>query len=319
MCTNGSGQNEHVHERTCARTELSQAIDVTVIISVPITITVTVTVISTITITVTVTITVTDTNTADGDDGTDTLVNFNEIIGTSGDDQFTADSNYLATYVEETSTISGNAFRGGGGDDIITGSGNTRAVYSDATGSVTVDLTTATGSAFGAGVGTDTLTGVDRITGSAFDDVFTGGLFNGVNTFRGGAGDDIIDGTAGLTRVDYHDPGATQGVTVDLGTVDGSGNVIVIDGFGDTDAASATARGGLDHHRKANLFGNGDGLSDTLNAPIGPRHHRHAQGHLAQPLDARGPDGPGAGPLPLGHPVGPGHLSRLRLRGRRRR
>ena len=98
-----------------------------------------------------------------------------------------------------TGTAGNDILQGFGGDDTIIGlTGVDRAVYADATGGITVDL--AAGTVSGAGVGTDTLIGIEAIQGSKFVDHysaagFTGnsgvpGVPTGFNSFEGMAGDD---------------------------------------------------------------------------------------------------------------------------------
>ena len=80
-----------------------------------------------------------------------------------------------------------NTFEGMGGNDVITGNGSTQISYQSATGAVTVDfdLANAVGDA---SVGTDTLTGVNGVRGSAFNDTLRGSdNLTGVETFTGGA------------------------------------------------------------------------------------------------------------------------------------
>jgi Ca2+-binding RTX toxin-like protein len=105
---------------------------------------------------------------------------------------------------------------GGSGDDtLIGGAGNDTASYSDATGGVTVNLTVAVAQATG-GSGSDTLSGIENLVGSAFDDVLTGDA--GANNLNGGAGNDTLDGGAGNDTAVYRD--ALAGVTVSLALAD---------------------------------------------------------------------------------------------------
>ena len=138
-----------------------------------------------------------------------------------------------------TGTTGNDIFQGFDGNDTIIGlSGSDRAVYTDATGGITVNL--AAGTVSGAGVGTDTLTGVEAIQGSNFVDHYSAADFAGssgvpgvpvgLNTFEGMAGDDIIAGNVNvqgqiLTRISYLS--ATAAVTVDfaLGTAIGNASV----------------------------------------------------------------------------------------------
>ncbi len=59
------------------------------------------------------------------------------------------------------------------------------------------------------GAGTDTLTNIENLTGSAFDD-----------TLSGDAGDNVLDGGDGTDTVSY--AGAAAGVTVSLAVQDGN-------------------------------------------------------------------------------------------------
>jgi Ca2+-binding RTX toxin-like protein len=82
---------------------------------------------------------------------------------------------------------------GGLGDDIINGGGgNDTATYANAAGAVLVDL--AAGAASGAD-GNDTLTGIENVIGSGFDDSISGDL--GANRLDGGDGSDLINGRGG--------------------------------------------------------------------------------------------------------------------------
>jgi hypothetical protein len=93
---------------------------------------------------------------------------------------------------------------GGLGDDTIIGlaGSNVTASYSDAPSPVTVSLAVAGAQSTG-GAGSDTLTGVKSLTGSAFGDTLAGDT--GANTLTGGGGND---------RADYSS--APSAVTVDL-------------------------------------------------------------------------------------------------------
>ncbi|MGQ7793183.1 M10 family metallopeptidase C-terminal domain-containing protein [Faunimonas sp. B44] len=128
---------------------------------------------------------------------------------------------------------------GGAGDDILHGgAGIDEARYGSATAGVTVDLALA-GAQNTGGAGIDTLTAIENLTGSGFDDTLLGnnaanvlrggdgndtlGGRNGNDTLVGGAGDDILDGGPGNdilnggTGVDEASYAtATAGATVDL-------------------------------------------------------------------------------------------------------
>jgi Ca2+-binding RTX toxin-like protein len=162
----------------------------------------------------------------DGDDllfggaGNDLLLGGNgddTVLGGDGNDNLRGDNG--------DDTLGGGA----GNDTILGGQGVDLALYTDATGGITANLTAGTVS--GAGVGTDTLTGVERIRGSSFADTYIAKGFNagaspapGVtplfNEFEGMGGNDTIIGN-GFTRVSYLN--ATAGVTVDIAAGTGQG------------------------------------------------------------------------------------------------
>jgi Ca2+-binding RTX toxin-like protein len=119
---------------------------------------------------------------------------------------------------------------GGAGDDIIKGgAGWDWSSYEDATAGVTVDLTK-TGQQDTIGAGKDTLSGIEHLYGSKFNDVLTGDagdnylwgdagddkLYGGKGDdhLSGGAGVNIIDGGEGWDTVDY--AWSDKGVTINL-------------------------------------------------------------------------------------------------------
>ena len=117
-----------------------------------------------------------------------------------------------------------DSFQGGLGDDSLTGgTGVDRAIYTDATGPITVNMAAATNNVTGAGIGNDTLSSVESIRGSAFNDSYVATGFAGAsvfgsmsptfNEFEGMAGDDSITGN-GTTAISYLN--AATGVTVNF-------------------------------------------------------------------------------------------------------
>jgi len=85
-----------------------------------------------------------------------------------------------------------DVLQGGAGNDVLDGgNGIDTAVYSDATSGVTVNLGTTTAQAVGGGLGSDTLTSIENLAGSAFGDTLTGS--SGNNTLTGAAGSDTIN------------------------------------------------------------------------------------------------------------------------------
>jgi uncharacterized delta-60 repeat protein len=153
---------------------------------------------------------------SDGLGGTDTLIGINAARG----------SNFADTLTGGNATFDfSESFEGRGGNDIIDGgSGNDTVQYRTATTGVNVNL--ATGTATDGLGGTDTLTSIEAVTGSDFDDTLTGGAGN--DTLQGREGNDILDGGAGGDRADYigeyDDNGDELGVIVNLSTLQGSVN-----------------------------------------------------------------------------------------------
>ena len=176
--------------------------------------------------------------------GSNTAVSVN-LDGSSGSgghaqgDTLTAIENLTGS--SHADTLSGNAsanhLKGEAGDDTLWGGpgadtldggdgpGDTaRYVSSDA--GVTVNLDTETGS--GGHAQGDTLTNIENVGGSAFDDVLTGNSennilqsFGGHDTLVGLEGADEMDGGIGTDTADYS--GSNAGVTVNLDTGTGSG------------------------------------------------------------------------------------------------
>ncbi|MFO1009992.1 MAG: Ig-like domain-containing protein [Planctomycetota bacterium] len=132
--------------------------------------------------------------------GNDTLTTIENVTGSSSADTLTGSTaNNVLAGGAGNDTLSGGAgndtLRGGAGDDVLVGgTGTDTAEYSDATSGVTVDLTVTTAQNTG-GSGTDTVTEVENLTGSAYGDVLTGDA--GANTLTGGAGNDVLSGGAG--------------------------------------------------------------------------------------------------------------------------
>ncbi|MBC6981709.1 M10 family metallopeptidase C-terminal domain-containing protein [Caulobacter sp. 17J80-11] len=118
---------------------------------------------------------------------------------------------------------------GGGHDHLIGGAGIDTASYVNSAAAVTVRLTTTDAQVTG-GAGSDTLTEIENLTGSRYDDRLTGDA--GDNVLSGLGGDDLLDGGAGNDTLDgglnfdtatY--AGAASGVTVNL-TVSGAQNTV---------------------------------------------------------------------------------------------
>jgi len=111
--------------------------------------------------------------------GSDGLAGIEAVIGSFFDDTLHGDGQ-------------DNAFVGGDGDDLIDGrGGRDQAAYFDAVVPIDADL------ALGlvTGWGTDTLTGIEDLSGSAFADALSGD--DGPNAIEGGSGGDLLAGREG--------------------------------------------------------------------------------------------------------------------------
>jgi Ca2+-binding RTX toxin-like protein len=122
--------------------------------------------------------------------GNDTLLGFENVIGSALNDTITGDAN-------------DNVIEGGlGNDTLVGGNGNDTASYAGATAGVTVSLALQGVGQNAVNAGTDTLSGFENLLGSGFNDSLTGDA--NANVLSGGAGDDTLN------------PGANAGGTVDL-------------------------------------------------------------------------------------------------------
>ena len=188
--------------------------------------------------------------------GNDTLVDIENLTGTSFDDTLIGDTNDNTllggsgndTFIGNGSTGTGDFIDGEGGtDDLIS--------FETATQNITFDLgdsssyqSTGAGKIkvqnvenLKGGTGDDTLYGSsqenklyghdgdDFLDGKAGDDTLYGEL--GDDTLTGGAGDDTLNGGAGADIADYT-ANTSSGIKVDLTRVTGQ---VIDDGYGDTD------------------------------------------------------------------------------------
>ena len=161
--------------------------------------------------------------TATGGDGSDTISGFENVIGSAHGDILTGDAN-------------ANTLVGGLGNDALDGgAGTDTANYAGATGAVNVNLFagTATGAA-----GSDTLTLIENVVASAFNDTIVASDVN--NSISGGAGADLVS---------YANAAAAVNVNLATGAVSGgSGNDslssverVIGSGFNDTILGSSAA------------------------------------------------------------------------------
>lgn len=136
----------------------------------------------------------------------DKLMNIENLIGSEYNDTLTGDGN-------------ANVIIGGYGNDTLNGGTGTDTVsYADAGVGVTVSLAIATAQT--TGWGSDTISGFENLTGSAFDDIL-----------KGDATANIIDGGAGTDTISYD--AAASAVTASLvtGTASGGGGADTILNF----------------------------------------------------------------------------------------
>lgn len=120
-------------------------------------------------------------------DGTD------QVNGLGGDDTLNGGlGNDTVNGGDGNDTLTG----GLGNDTLVGGAGVDTAIYSGSNAGVTVNL--ATGSASG-GQGTDTLSEIENVVGTAFNDTLTGD--GNANTLNGNGGQDTLNGGAGRDRL----------------------------------------------------------------------------------------------------------------------
>ena len=139
----------------------------------------------------------------------DTIKNIENIIGGSGNDTLTGDNlgntlkggdgNDTLNGAAGIDTINGDAgndvLMGGAGNDVINGGNNVdTASFADKTTRVVIVLSAGAGTAT-IGTETDTLTGIENLTGGSGNDTFTGD--DNDNVLTGGAGNDTLDGGGG--------------------------------------------------------------------------------------------------------------------------
>jgi Ca2+-binding RTX toxin-like protein len=193
---------------------------------------------------------------SDGLGGIDTLTSIERVQGSAYADWMVGGAN-------------ADTFAGGKGNDTLNGGAGTDTLdYSGSTATVLVNLSTAgqtlNATAVAAGTardglgGTDTLTGFENVTGSAYADwmfgntgsnSFSGGSGNdnlngdaGNDVLIGGAGNDILAGGTGYDVLDYRS--STAAILANLDTVSRTLNGTAVaagtvrDGLGGTDTAS---------------------------------------------------------------------------------
>ena len=168
--------------------------------------------------------------------GTDTLRSIEQVTGTWLADTFDA-TGFSSTSTNAGSKGTYNSFQGYAGDDTIIGNGNTRVDYSAAYDAVTVDLVAGFATSLNGGdagmIGTDTLTGVNRMVGSNYDDSLSGGLVanDALEVFEGRGGNDTINGGSGFDRASY-----INDASITAWNYDGSTLSMLVDGVANSTA-----------------------------------------------------------------------------------
>ena len=156
---------------------------------------------------------------ADGYGTFDTLVNIEGIYGTDYDDVLVGNSQ-------------DNNFRGRIGNDLLDGMGGSdSANYVGAASAVNITLAaegvdTVVNDGDG---GTDTLRGIENLSGSNFNDVLTGNELT--NVLRGSMGNDLLDGKGGLDVASFGSAYSAVNITL----LAGGAEQVVSDGEGGTD------------------------------------------------------------------------------------
>lgn len=199
-----------------------------------------------------------------GGAGTDTLAGIEGIIGsafvdnlrgTEGDD-----------YIDGGVGAVDDTLNGGGGVDTLS--------YASSTAAVTVTIGAANPqNTIGAGL--DTITNMENLVGSAFNDTLTGSATN--NVMEGGLGNDVMNGAAGTDTLSYQR--SIAGVTVNLGLTTaqntiGAGTDTVsnfenLRGSGFADILTGSAANNVIEGGAGNDTINGGNGNDTLDGGAG--------------------------------------------------
>jgi Ca2+-binding RTX toxin-like protein/subtilisin-like proprotein convertase family protein len=207
-----------------------------------------------------------------GDDGDDTIwvgTGSNSAHGGAGNDIINSDTAANSLYGD----AGNDTFAAGSGTDTIDGGDDTDLVsYSSSTSAVTVNLTT--NSNTGGYAASDSLSNIENVTGSAYNDTITGNSSantlsggNGNDTLEGKSGADVLDGGSGTDNASY--AGAAAGVTVNLATPSGNTG----DAAGDTYTSIEGVIGSsyadtITGNSSAETIQSGDG-DDTINGSAG--------------------------------------------------
>ena len=197
--------------------------------------------------------------------GTDTLSGIENIWGSNYNDVLTGDAGNNTFY----GSGGNNTFDGGTGDDTFNGGlGSNTVTYQDASGGVAVNLSLTTPQAVGGGAGTDTLLGIQNLTGSAYNDTLTGDA--NANVLTGGAGNDMLNGGGGADTL-------IGGAGNDAYIVDNTGDVVTEAANAGTDTVKTTLASytlganveNLTYTGTGNFAGTGNSLANTITGGAG--------------------------------------------------
>ena len=207
----------------------------------------------------------------DGDDTLQSIEGSDQYFGNAGDD-------IIAVGLDKVKVD------GGAGLDVVA------FLYNDT--AITVDLSLATGKVVGGAAALDTLTSIEGVWGSQYDDTLTGDAaannllgYLGNDTINGGGGDDIIEGFADADTLDGGDgidilsfandqAGVTASLTTKVGTSGAaSGDTYanfesVRGGFGNDTLTGSTAANVMEGGRGNDVIGAGAG-TDTISGDAG--------------------------------------------------
>jgi Ca2+-binding RTX toxin-like protein len=151
-------------------------------------------------------------------DGTDSLYDVPNIVGTSFGDSLAGDGN--ANIFDGSG--GNDTLQGGGGGDTLTGGAGTDTVsYGNVAGPVNASLQLGSGTF----AGTDTYSGIENVTGSPGNDTIEGNT--GANTLAGGGGTDTLtfaNAPAGVTVTYTGATGTTSGGGAGTDTLSGFTN-----------------------------------------------------------------------------------------------
>ncbi len=172
---------------------------------------------------------------ATGGAGSDTILNFENLIGSGFDD-----------------TLAGNA-----GDNVLNGGAGTDTLtYAGSAAGISISLASTSAQATG-GAGSDTISNFENVTGSAFDDVITGSTGN--NVLDGGAGTDTVSFASSSTAV-------TVSLAVSTAQATGGGGTDTILNF--ENLTGGTANDTLTGTNGNNVLDGGSG-TDTMSGGLG--------------------------------------------------